>query len=122
LMEETRSRDVYLPPGLWSDYQGGEAYEGARWHHVHAGEVPVVMLVRDGAAIPHARLAQSTDRIEWGEIELRVFGAGDTAEGCFCNPEGGGLHVLRLVRGDDGFDLREDPLDGRVNWRISTVP
>jgi alpha-D-xyloside xylohydrolase len=122
LMEEARSRDVYLPPGLWSDYQGGEAYEGARWHHVHAGEVPVVMLVRDGAAIPHARLAQSTDRIEWGEIELRVFGAGDTAEGCFCNPEGGGLHVLRLVRGDDGFDLREDPLDGRVNWRISTVP
>jgi len=122
LMEETRSRDVYLPPGLWSDYQDGETYEGARWHHVRAGEVPVVMLVRDGAVIPHARLAQSTERIEWGEIELRVFGTGDTAEGSFCHPEDGGLHVLRLAREGEGFDLREDPLGGRVNWRISTVP
>ena len=121
-MEEARSRDIYLPPGLWSDYQGGETYEGARWHHVRAGEVPVVMLVRDGAVIPHARLAQSTERIEWGEIELRVFGTGDSAEGCFCHPEDGGLHVLRLAREGEGFDLREDPLGGRVNWRISTVP
>jgi alpha-D-xyloside xylohydrolase len=80
------------------------------------------MLVRDGAVIPHARLAQSTERIEWGEIELRVFGTGDTAEGSFCHPEDGGLHVLRLAREGEGFDLREDPLGGRVNWRISTVP
>jgi alpha-D-xyloside xylohydrolase len=121
-MEETRSRDVYLPPGLWSDYQGGETYEGARWHHLHAGKVPVVMLVREGAAIPHARLAQSTGRIEWGEIELRVFGTGDSAEGYFCHPEEGVLHDLRLLRGGDGFYLSEDPLGGRVDWRISTVP
>jgi alpha-D-xyloside xylohydrolase len=80
-----------------------------------------VILVRDGAAIPHARLAQSTGRIEWGEIELRVFG-GDSAEGYFCHPEEGELHLLRLAREGDGFDLREDPLSGRVNWRISTAP
>jgi alpha-D-xyloside xylohydrolase len=122
LTEEAGSRDVYLPPGLWSDYQGAETYEGARWHHLHAGEVPVVMLVRDGAAIPHARLAQSTGRIEWGEIELRVFGAGDSAEGHFLHPEEGNLHVLRLLHEGDGFALEEDPLAGRVNWRISAVP
>jgi len=122
LLEEARSRDVYLPPGLWSDYQGGKTYEGARWHHVHAGEIPVVMLVRDGAAIPHARLAQSTGRIEWGEIELRIFGAGDSAEGYFCHPEDGVLHVLRLARAGDGFELWEDPLDGKVNWKIRTAP
>jgi len=122
LMEEARSRDVYLPPGLWSDYQRGETLEGPRWHHVRAGEIPVVMLVRDGAAIPHARLAQSTGGIEWGEIELRIFGAGDSAEGYFCHPEDGGLHALRLARGDEGFELDEDPLDGKVGWRILTAP
>ena len=121
LMEEARSRDVYLPLELWGDYQGGETYEGDRWHHVHAGEVLVVMLVRDGAAIPHARLAQSTERIEWGEIELRVLGTGNTAEGYFCYPEDGGLHVLRLVRRGDGFELEEDPSNGRVNWTIHTA-
>ncbi|HET7271355.1 MAG TPA: TIM-barrel domain-containing protein [Rubrobacter sp.] len=122
LLEEARSRDVYLPPGLWTDYQSGEAYEGARWHHLFAGEVPVVMLVRDGAAIPRAGLAQSTDRIDWGEIELRVFATGDTAGGYFCNPEDGELRVLRLARGAGGFALREDPTEGRVNWKVSTAP
>ena len=120
LMEEARSRDVYLPPGLWSDYQDGETYEGARWHVVPAGEVPVVMLVRDGAAVPHARLAQSTGSIEWGEIELKVFATGDSAKGYFCHSEEGRLHDLRLVCGEDGFALEEDPLGGRVNWTIRT--
>jgi alpha-D-xyloside xylohydrolase len=122
LMEEARSRDVYVPPGLWTDYQSGESYEGARWHHLTAGEVPAVMLVREGAAIPHAGLAQSTGRIDWGEIELMVFGTGDTATGYFCNPEDGELRLLRLARGADGFALREDPTYGRVNWRVRTAP
>ncbi len=75
LMEETRSRDVYLPPGSWVDYQRGETYEGGKWHRITAGEIPAVMLVRHGAAIPRVELAQSTDRIDWSEIELAVFGA-----------------------------------------------
>jgi alpha-D-xyloside xylohydrolase len=121
LMEETRSRDVYLPPGRWSDYQGEETYEGTRWHHLHAGQIPVVMLVRDSAAIPHARLAQSTEQIDWDEIELRIFGAGDFAEGHFCHPEDDRLHVLRLARRGETYELEEDPLAGNVNWKISTV-
>jgi alpha-D-xyloside xylohydrolase len=122
LMEAARSRDVYVPPGLWTDYQGGGLYEGARWHHIPAGEVPVVMLVRDGAALPHARLAQSTEDIDWGEIELRVFGAGTSAQGFFCHPQSGEPHLLRLRRENDGFSLEEDPLGGRVTWRIQTFP
>jgi alpha-D-xyloside xylohydrolase len=122
LMEEARSRDVYLPPGLWIDYQSGEAYEGARWHHLSAGEVPVVMLVREGAAIAHAGLAQCTDQLDWGEIELRVFGTADTAGGYFCHPEDGELRDLRLTREDDGFVLAEDPTDGRVNWKVRATP
>lgn len=90
LLEEARSRDVYLPPGLWTDYQSGETYEGPRWHHLRAGEVPVVALARDGMAIPHVGLAQSTDRIDWSRVELRVYGAGSSAEGLFCLPEGAG--------------------------------
>ncbi len=80
------------------------------------------MLVRGGAAIPHVALAQSTDRMDWGEIELRVFGAGSSAEGLFCLPEDGELRSLRLERAGDDFELREDPLRGRVNWRVRAVP
>lgn len=122
LIEEARSRDVYLPPGLWTDYQSGETHEGPRWHHLRAGEVPIVALVREGAVVPHVGLAQSTDRIDWSQVELRVYGAGSTAGGLFCLPGDGELHPLRLEREDEGFALQEDPLKGRVRWRVHAVP
>ncbi len=118
LMEDTPGRNVYLPPGPWTDYQTTKTYNGAKWHHITAGEIPVVMLVRDGAAIPHARLAQRTDRIDWGEIELAVYGAGSSAEGLFCFPEDGELHHLSLVRDGDRFVLEDDPLRETVEWKI----
>jgi hypothetical protein len=33
----------------------------------------------------------------------------------------GELHALRLARRDEGFELEEDPLDGRMNWKIRTA-
>ena len=70
--------------------------------------------------------------MEWAEIEVSVtaaaaaamprFGAGDSAEGYFCQPEDGELHVLRLTHAGDGLELGADPLNGRVKWRISTTP
>ena len=121
LMEEARARDVYLPPGSWIDYQAGGTQEGGRWHTLRAGGVPAVVLARGGAAIPHAGLAQSTGGIDWGEIELRVYGAGSSAEGLFCHPDDGELRPLRLERADGGPALREDPTGGRVEWKITTV-
>jgi hypothetical protein len=119
LMEDNPGRNVYLPPGHWTDHQTTKTYGGAGWHHITAGEVPVVMLVRDGAAIPHARLVQSTDRIDWGEIELAVYGAGSSAEGLLCLPEDGELHRLNLVRDGDRFVLEDDPLRDTVAWKTS---
>lgn len=122
LLEDVPGRGVYLPPGDWIDYQSGETYEGARWHRVTAGEVPVVMLVRSGAAIPHAALAQRTDRIDWGEIELVVFGDEAPAEGSVHLPGDDAVHTVRLEPGSSGFALVEDPLRGRVRWKIRSSP
>jgi alpha-D-xyloside xylohydrolase len=104
---------------LWIDYQGGRVYEGTRWHNMQVGELPVALLVRDGAAIPHADLAQSTDEIDWHSLELKVFSArAEAAEGLICLPEDGELHTLRLERAKDGFALEGDALGGRVAWRV----
>ncbi len=120
LMENLPNRNVYLPPGLWTDYQTGETYAGAGWHRIRAAEIPAVMLVRDGVAIPHLRLAQSTAWMDWGEIELVVYGArSTTAEGLFCLPEDGALHSLHLEREGGGFVLRgDDVLIGKVEWNV----
>jgi alpha-D-xyloside xylohydrolase len=122
LMEDFPVRDVYLPPGTWVDYQTAKAYEGARWHRIRAGEVPIVMLVKGGVAIPHIRLAQSTAWIDWQEMELVVFCGEEAtvAEGTVCLPEEGELHALRLEREGENFVLKEDPLRGRVQWKIHT--
>jgi alpha-D-xyloside xylohydrolase len=121
LMQDTPERSVYLPPGPWTDYQTGETYGGAGWHRIRAGEIPIVMLVKDGTAIPHIRLAQSTDRMDWNEVELEVYGTGSSAEGLFCLPEDGELHHLRLEREGDRFALSEDPLEGKVEWNVRAV-
>jgi alpha-D-xyloside xylohydrolase len=77
------------------------------------------MLIRDGAAIPHADLAQSTGEIDWHSLELKVFCArAEGAEGLVCLPEDGELHALRLERADDGFALEGDALQGRIAWRV----
>ncbi|HEV2763686.1 MAG TPA: glycoside hydrolase family 31 protein, partial [Pyrinomonadaceae bacterium] len=119
LMEEGTGRNVYLPPGAWVDYQTGKTYQGARWQRVEAGPIPVVLLARDHSVIPHVRVAQSTDAIDWSNVELRVFSTdGRVASGLFTTPRGD-VQTLRLEPRGGGFSLRDDPTRGRVKWQIT---
>ena len=125
LMEDTPARDVYLPPGRWIDYQSGKAYQGAGWYRIGVGEVPVVILAKEGTAIPHIKLAQSTAEMDWREIELVIFRVETSAaEGLLCLPEEGQLHALRLERKgeENDFIFTEDNLQSKVDWRLRTVP
>jgi alpha-D-xyloside xylohydrolase len=123
LMEDISSRDVYLPPGRWIDYQTTKTYEGATWHRIWAGKIPVVMLVKEGSTVPHLELTQSTSDMSWRQIELVVFASEETtiAEGRVCLPEEGRLHTLCLERESEGFTLKDDPVEDRVEWRVSTI-
>lgn len=121
LFEEGTRRRVYLPPGSWIDYQSGQAYPGAQWHEIAAGPVPVVLLVRSGAVIPHIAVAQSTEQMNWKDVELRVFSTDDApVSGLFSLPNGG-LQTLELASSAQGYALRNDLLRGSVNWRITRV-
>ena len=77
LMESGTERTVYLPAGKWIDYQSGAVYDGG-YQTLKAGEIPAIILVRDGSLIPHAPLAQRTDQIDWNAIELRPYRAAAT--------------------------------------------
>jgi len=85
-----RSRDVYLPPGTWIDYQTGKSYAGG-WRKIEAGKIPILLLVRDGIVLPHIALAQSTAQMDWSRLELAVF-AKDA-------PKAGGRSVCRQTIG-----------------------
>ena len=72
LLESGTSRTVYLPQGRWIDYQSGAVYEGG-YRDIEVGDIPCVILVRDGSLIPHAPLAQHTGEIDWDSIEYRAY-------------------------------------------------
>ena len=118
LVEAGNRRRVYLPPGAWIDYQSGKVYAGGGWHQLSAGPVPIILLVKDHAVIPHAAVAQNTAAIDWNHIELRVFSTDNApATGWFAMPQGN-LQTLKLEASPQGFTLRDDPLKGRVTWQI----
>ena len=90
-------RDDAVAPASWIDYQTRKTYTGG-WHRIEAGEIPVVMLVRDGLLIPTAKLAQSTSEIDWPVIELVPFRTlVGHATGLVCLPSN---NVLRRVTSD----------------------
>jgi alpha-D-xyloside xylohydrolase len=119
LMETGASeRNVYLPPGQWIDYQTAKVYAGG-WHTIAAGQIPVVMLVRDGAVVPHIKLAQSTDRMDWSNLEMVVFASGaQNAQGLVCLPADNVLRRVEAARRNGVFALSADPLAGKA---VSTV-
>jgi alpha-D-xyloside xylohydrolase len=111
-------RKVYLPPGSWIDYQSGRVYEGARWHDIPAGQIPVVLLVKNHTVLPHIKVVQSTKDMDWDNVELRVFSTdGAAVTGLFTRPDTGVQTLSLVLRGRD-FVLREDPQAGKVKWTI----
>ena len=116
LMEtDASARDVYLPPGQWIDYQTGKVYAGG-WHNIPAGQIPVVMLVREGAVIPQIKLAQSTAQMDWSNIEIAANAP--NAQGLVCLTADGALRRVEAARRNDVFVLAADPLAGKA---VSTV-
>ncbi len=112
-------RRVYAPPGTWIDYQSGRTYEGARWHEIEAGQIPIVLLVRNHAAIAHAGLAQSTGSINWNQLELRVFSTDSTtSSGEVTSGDTGDVRTVRVANGR----VVGDPFNGTVRWRVTRQP
>jgi alpha-D-xyloside xylohydrolase len=118
LHENETSRAVYLPPGTWIDYQNGKSYDGG-WQKIEAGQIPEIILVRDGTVIPHIALAQSTMDMDWSKLELVVYAKDTTtAKGLVYLPGDSQLHELTLTKENGAFKLASDPFTGKVAWNI----
>jgi alpha-D-xyloside xylohydrolase len=117
MLENTTSREVYLPPEKWIDYQTGKIYSGG-WHKIEAGKIPVVVLVRDGSVIPHIALAQSTSEMDWSTLNLVIYSTGSKRmAGLVCLPSDNALHTLSIIKKGEVFTVEKDPYSGRINWK-----
>lgn len=119
LFENITERNVYLPGGKWIDYQTGKVYEKG-WHTIKAGDIPIIALVRDGAVIPHIKLAQSTKDMDWSKLELKVYAADATqAKGKLYLPNDSELHKLVLDKKGSSFVLKSNPVSQKTNFKIN---
>lgn len=113
-------RDVYLPKGKWINYQDGEIFESG-WHHIKAGKIPAIILIKNGTVVPHVKLAQSTKDIDWTNIEMIVYSADNTpAKGYVCLPSDNVLHEIMMGNKNDKYVISNDPYKGKVNWMIES--
>ena len=72
MLEDGAGRTCYLPRGKWIDYQTGRTYEGG-YRYIETADIPCIILVRGGAVIPHAPLAQHTSEIDWEKVERKEY-------------------------------------------------
>lgn len=122
MFEDTDARNVYLPGNhKWIDYQTGNVYASG-WHKIEPGEIPVVMLVRDGAVLPQIKLAQSTMQMDWSELELKVFASdADEVEGMICLPSDNQVLKVTLESEEKKFKLAENPFAGKIKLNIKLI-
>jgi len=107
-------RDVYLPGGKWINFQSGEVYNKG-WNHIKGGKIACAILVRDGAAIPKIKLAQSTQAMDWKNIEWVVYSTDKkAATGLICLPSDNVLHAISV----ENNRIANDPYNGAVKWNI----
>ena len=77
------------------------------------------MLVRDGAVIPHIKLAQSTMEMDWSKLDLVVFAANaQNAQGLVCLPSDNVLRKVAAARKNGAFALAGDPLAGKATATV----
>lgn len=95
MLEDGTGRDVYIPgKEKWIDYQTGKVYSSG-WNHIECGRLPIIILIKDGSAIPHVPVAQSTDRIDWNAVEWKTYKADKTqCRGWLCLPSDGKLQEV----------------------------
>lgn len=99
MLEEGTSRNVYVPgTQKWVDYQTGKVYAPG-WNRIACGELPVVILVKDGSAIPHIPVAQCTDQLRWDKVTWQKYLVDEKqAEGLFCLPSDEKLQRLVFTK------------------------
>lgn len=122
LFEEVNERDVYLPAGTWIDYQTKKVYEGG-WHKIKAGDIPIVVLVKNGAVIPHIKLAQSTQDMDWSQLTLKVFATEGTttATGKVYLPEGDKVQTVTATGSGSSFTVSQNPYSGKTTFKTELI-
>ena len=79
-MADAQTRQVYLPRGVWYDFESKQKYTSAgQWFTIPVTLEVLPVFVREGAVIPYGRNGKQWTEDSIYPIErLEIYGAGDT--------------------------------------------
>ncbi|MDP4264315.1 MAG: glycoside hydrolase family 31 protein [Bacteroidota bacterium] len=113
LLENTRSRIVYLPKGKWINYFSHTVYEGNAWVTIDSDDIPGILLIRSGSIIPHIGLAQSTEWMDWNKIFLGIYAGDEKATGIFYDPAKKEMTRLTANKKEDDWILENRDINSK---------
>lgn len=115
MMEAGTERNVYLPKGNWIDYQSGKTYPT----RMECNEEAAKSCYHSGARrCCYPRPTQSTDKINWSDIELKIYGNKEKATDSFCLPSDNKLTDIILTKSGSNYQLEKGQIQG-VHYRIN---
>ena len=81
-------------------------------------KIAAIVLVRDGAIIPHVKVAQCTKDIDWTNIQLNVYSTSASAKGFVYLPSDNLIHEVVVDKRSGKFVLQNDSYGGTIKWTI----
>ncbi|TFG25059.1 MAG: glycoside hydrolase family 31 protein [Promethearchaeota archaeon] len=72
ITDDTNTREIYFPKGVWTDWWNGERIKGEKWINVEVDIETLPLYIREGGIIPIGPVMNYIDEIETDEIELRI--------------------------------------------------
>ena len=97
---------------------GSVPKKGCPWCVHCLSNIPMIR-VRDGAVIPHAKLAQSTDKIDWSNLELSVYGTQTVAKGLVCLPSDNQLVEVILNKKGNTYQVQKGQIP-QVKYKVTS--
>ena len=71
--DNTTQRELWIPPGTWTDVWTGNTVKGPRLHTVSVSLKEIPIFVREGAVIPLAPDMEYTGQKTWDPITLDIY-------------------------------------------------
>ena len=73
LKQGARTRRVYLPPGLWYEYESGKKYEGDSYQEIPVSPGFYPLFVRGGTVLPAGRVGINSESSLAGPLQLEIY-------------------------------------------------
>ena len=85
--------------------------------------MPIVVLVKDGTALPHIALAQSTKDMDWSKLTLKVYASDKTtsATAKVFLPDGDAVQEIKVTKNGNNFDVAPNALTGKTTFKTEWI-